>query len=185
MKRHSLSGSIQMHGEVYQTVFSTYMHKSGYLYARSEAQKGLQQIQIYLHPFPQALVVQYPAVLDVDRKFDFSGDDLGFVRLGSDNAEGVWSVWKLRLVRMCLRWRASGLILEFEVDTGRGSWTEKGAVEPAGEGRLDPISYAFKMLVPAKELKDFLRGQQYSELDTDRGVDQFLDSLVRAGLQSD
>lgn len=178
MKSEIYSGDLIFDGKNTPTDFSVHMHRGGYLYAKSEPKLGIEPVAMFIYPFSRSMLMRYPIRVNIDISYQISGDDVGHVRKGRDNADGCWKIWSLMCVSICLRWSKEGLRLGFEVKSDRGSWTSVGAIDPDTIGKLEPFNYGFNFFVPRGKLKNFLRGEQEEWIDLDVYVDKYIGQLL-------
>ena len=183
MKWHKFTGVICINGHELQTEFSTMIHQSGYFYARSEAQSGVSQIQIFVRPFTTHMLTQHPIEADNPLVYELRGNRIGHLRSGSDNADGAWRTWDLNKVIVNAAWFADGVNVKFEIGTDSGAWTSLGAIDKTTSGTLAPFDYWFEMFAPISNLQEFLRGEHEEWIDQEDRIKKFVDSLHNFGLK--
>ena len=158
MVGQKLTGTICIEDRELQSEFSVIIQKSGYFYARSESQNGVEQIQLRLHPFTTNMLMQPPSKTSNPVVYELTreGDGIGHVRFGSDNKEGEWRVWNLKKVIIYIEHFADGLGIRFEVNTEHGAYTYQGGVDEATVGTISPVNYWFRVFISTDIFEKFL-----------------------------
>lgn len=177
MNWHKLSGSIRVGNQEIITTLSTMIHKSGYFYARSEAQNGISQIKIFVYPFTPQMVTRESIVPGVPTIYELGGTDIGHVRCGSDNADGAWRTWSLRSVTIAVVHYRNGANIKFKVLCNRGAWTSMGSVDPTTEGTVEPFDYEFEVFAEIEDLATFLVTEHEDWIEPTAFIKKFIERL--------
>jgi len=183
MVYQKLTGTVCVKEREFQSEFSTMIHHSGYFYARSVGQVGIEQIQIFVSPFTSNMLTRPLNEANAPLVYELQGNHIGNVRFGSDNKEGEWRTWDLRKVVICVKRFSNGMSIRFEIGTERGACTFQGSIDESTIGKLLPVDYWFMVFVPIDILQEFLRGESEKWIEPDSLNAKFIESLTTAGLK--
>ncbi|MFZ3194396.1 MAG: hypothetical protein WA154_14485 [Moraxellaceae bacterium] len=158
MVDQKLTGTVCIEDRELQSEFSVKIYPSGYFYARSESQRDIEQIQLFVRPFTANMLMQPSSKTSDPVIYELKGNHIGHVRFGSDNKEGEWRVWNLEKVIICIEHFADGIAIKFEVSTDHGAYTFQGNIDESTAGTVSPVNYWFKVFLPTDILEKILCG---------------------------